>query len=136
VENGVVSFGQGCEGEPLMQAATLEAAIRLMRSRTSKGTINLNSNAGLPGKVRTLFSAGLDSLRVSMNSAQEKTLSELFQAQIPVRCGAGIHCCRRNRWKILLHQLFHLSGITDTPAELEALLKLLKKLKPGLYSDA
>ncbi|MCW5198621.1 radical SAM protein, partial [Desulfobulbus sp. F3] len=43
-ERAVVSFGQGCEGEPLLQAPTLESSIRQMRAQTSKGTINLNTN--------------------------------------------------------------------------------------------
>ena len=44
----VVSFGQGCEGEPLLQAKTLEASISMMRKATGRGTINLNTNGSLP----------------------------------------------------------------------------------------
>ncbi|MCI5147206.1 MAG: radical SAM protein, partial [Candidatus Electrothrix sp. AR3] len=50
----VVSFGQGCEGEPLLQEATIEKAIRLIRRQTDRGTINLNSNASLPDSVERL----------------------------------------------------------------------------------
>ena len=70
VANGVVSFGQGCEGEPLLQADTIEKAIRLIRKETSNGTVNLNSNASLPEAVERLARAGLDSIRVSLNSAR------------------------------------------------------------------
>ena len=70
VENGIVSFGQGCEGEPLLQAKAIGRAIRLIRKRTVRGTINLNSNSSLPDGVAQLVEAGLDSLRVSLNSAQ------------------------------------------------------------------
>ena len=45
VDDPVVSFGQGCEGEPLMVADVLEEAILLIRKETSKGIINLNSNS-------------------------------------------------------------------------------------------
>ena len=41
----VVSFGQGCEGEPLLQAPLLEEAIRLIRRKTFAGTINLNTTS-------------------------------------------------------------------------------------------
>ena len=33
-ERGIASFGQGCEGEPLLQARVIEVAIRLIRART------------------------------------------------------------------------------------------------------
>ncbi|MDY0041102.1 MAG: radical SAM protein, partial [Desulforhabdus sp.] len=66
----VVSFGQGCEGEPLLQFDTLQQAIQLMRQTTRRGTINLNTNASLPEAVKKLRSAGLDSVRVSLNSCQ------------------------------------------------------------------
>jgi pyruvate-formate lyase-activating enzyme len=66
----VVSFGQGCEGEPLLQAELIEAAIREIRRRTARGTINLNSNASRPEAVARLVDAGLDSLRISINSCR------------------------------------------------------------------
>lgn len=68
VPRAVVSFGQGCEGEPLLQWRTLEAAIRLIRQRTSAGTINLNTNGSLPDAVAALCEAGLDAIRLSINS--------------------------------------------------------------------
>jgi hypothetical protein len=70
-QQAIVSFGQGCEGEPLLQAATIERAIREIRSQTRSGTINLNSNASLPAQVKLLAEAGLASLGGSLNSARE-----------------------------------------------------------------
>lgn len=67
----VVSFGQGCEGEPLLAAEIIEKALKLIRGRTSKGVINLNTNASKPAILSRLFDAGLDSVRVSLNSCQE-----------------------------------------------------------------
>lgn len=72
VNKPVVSFGQGCEGEPLMVAGVLEEAIRLIRKSTKKGVINLNTNASMPFAIKRLRLAGLDSIRVSMNSVREK----------------------------------------------------------------
>jgi hypothetical protein len=40
----VISFGQGCEGEPLTEYQLIAASIREIRKRTDKGTINLNTN--------------------------------------------------------------------------------------------
>ena len=69
VERAVVSFGQGCEGEPLLRGEVLEAAIRTIRARTDRGTIHLNSNASRPDVIERLCAAGLQSLRISMNAA-------------------------------------------------------------------
>ncbi|MBD3379461.1 MAG: radical SAM protein [Candidatus Omnitrophica bacterium] len=68
----VVSFGQGCEGEPLMAGETLVKAVALVRKSTSKGVINMNTNASRPDILDRLFEAGLDSIRVSLNSVRKE----------------------------------------------------------------
>ncbi|MDP8299103.1 MAG: radical SAM protein [Candidatus Tantalella remota] len=75
VADPVVSFGQGCEGEPLMVGNTLIEAVRIIRKVTTKGVINLNTNASRPDVIKQLFDAGLDSIRVSMSSVREKYYS-------------------------------------------------------------
>src|SRR5690606_10478179 len=50
----VVSFGQGCEGEPLTQGLLLEESITAIRKQTDRGTINLNSNASKPLVIERL----------------------------------------------------------------------------------
>jgi len=72
VADPVVSFGQGCEGEPLMVGKVLVEAVRKIRKSTSKGMVNLNTNASKPEVIRALFDAGLNSIRVSTNSVREK----------------------------------------------------------------
>ncbi|MEW5803748.1 MAG: radical SAM protein [bacterium] len=67
-EDAIVSFGQGCEGEPLLQADTLAATVRTLRRETQKGVINLNTNGSLPQRAEEVYRAGLDSVRVSLNS--------------------------------------------------------------------
>ncbi|MGQ9857605.1 MAG: radical SAM protein [Thermodesulfobacteriota bacterium] len=66
----IVSFGQGCEGEPLTEASLIAQAVREIRLRTSRGTINLNTNGSLPRALAPIVEAGLDSIRVSLNSAR------------------------------------------------------------------
>jgi len=78
VKDPVVSFGQGCEGEPLMSGETIEKAVRLIRAATDKGIINLNTNASRPDMVRRLFDAGLDSIRVSMNSVRKEYYARYY----------------------------------------------------------
>ena len=121
-DDAVVSFGQGCEGEPLNQARELEGATRLIRQATSQGIINLNSNASRPDAVRRLFDAGLDSLRISTNSAQ----ADLYQAYYrpttysfaQVRESARV---ARAAGAYLMLNYFVFPGVTDTAAELDAL---------------
>ncbi len=79
VKNAVVSFGQGCEGEPLTAAGAIEPAIRMIRHQTREGTINLNTNASLPRTVSRLCKAGLDTMRVSMNSIRETCYTAYFR---------------------------------------------------------
>jgi pyruvate-formate lyase-activating enzyme len=72
VRDPILSFGQGCEGEPLLCADIIMRAIKLIRKRTDKGMININTNASRPKILANLFDAGLDSVRVSINSARAK----------------------------------------------------------------
>ncbi|HEV7128155.1 MAG TPA: radical SAM protein [Ktedonobacterales bacterium] len=77
--DAIFSFGQGCEGEPLIQARLIEAAIRGIRARTRRGTININSNASNPRALQRLYDAGLDSLRASTISARRETYDAYYR---------------------------------------------------------
>ncbi len=79
VENPVASFGQGCEGEPLLQVDRLVEAVRLIRAQTLRGTININTNASRPGAVEKLCKAGLDSMRMTMNCADKQLFDKYFR---------------------------------------------------------
>ena len=132
-QHAVVSFGQGCEGEPLMQASTLEKAIRSIRSKTECGTINLNSNASLPGQVKLLAEAGLDSLRVSLNSARESCHTSYYR---PVNFSfadvlKSIDAMKQAD-KFVSLNYFILPGFTDDPDEFAALCKLIADHQPDL----
>ncbi|MFC2336711.1 MAG: radical SAM protein [Negativicutes bacterium] len=77
----IVSFGQGCEGEPSLAAETIAESIRRIRARTDKGQININTNAGYTAGIRKIIDAGLDSIRVSIISAQEENYAAYYRAQ-------------------------------------------------------
>lgn len=68
----IVSFGQGCEGEPLTEADLIARAIGRIRARTTLGTLNMNSNGSLPQALKRVLEAGLDSVRISLNSARRE----------------------------------------------------------------
>ncbi len=127
-ERPIVSFGQGCEGEPLLQAATINKAIAKIRAATNRGTINLNSNASLPTAVKPLAKTGLDSLRVSLNSVQKKFYTRYYRPKgytfedviesIKVMKDAG---------KFVSLNYFIMPGVTDSKGECDALYKLLEQ---------
>jgi pyruvate-formate lyase-activating enzyme len=128
VKEGVVSFGQGCEGDPLLAAEVIEPAIRAIRQRVSTGTINMNTNAGLPKVLDRLFDAGLDSIRVSMNSVREKCYEAYFRpkgyrfADVIESISLGLH-----RGRHVSINYLNMAGVTDSPEETAALLAFLEK---------
>jgi pyruvate-formate lyase-activating enzyme len=78
-EEAIVSFGQGCEGEPLLQYRRIEQAIRAIRGRTSRGVININTNASNPRWLQRLYDAGLDMLRASTISGHPETYAAYYR---------------------------------------------------------
>jgi molybdenum cofactor biosynthesis enzyme MoaA len=78
-DDAIYSFGQGCEGEPLLQSRRIEQAIRNMRAQTARGTININTNASNPRALQRLYAAGLDSLRASTISARRETYDAYYR---------------------------------------------------------
>jgi pyruvate-formate lyase-activating enzyme len=130
-DRAVVSFGQGCEGEPLLQAGLIEETVRAIRDRTLRGVINLNTNASRPDAVEALAAAGLDSMRVSLNSL----LPDRYAAYYRPR-GYGLdevlesirRMRRAGRWVSINYLTF--PGVNDRPEEVEALAGLLED--PGV----
>jgi pyruvate-formate lyase-activating enzyme len=126
-KKAVVSFGQGCEGEPLSAVRVIEPAIRLVRSQTDRGTINLNTNASLPEAVGRLCDAGLDSIRVSMNSVRRKCYEAYFRPK-----GYGFADVLRSidtaleKGKFVSINYLNSPGFTDTPEEAEAFLSFME----------
>ncbi len=124
----IVSFGQGCEGEPLTQAGLLAQSIREIRRRTRKGTININTNAGDTRALANVMEAGMDSVRVSMISAREEvyrayhrpsgfTLDDVLASLAAAKRG-GVY---------VSVNLLVLPGLTDREEEVEALEGLIAR---------
>lgn len=123
----IVSFGQGCEGEPLLVWETLCEAIKIIRRYTDKGIINLNTNGSKPEAVAALCRAGLQSIRVSMNSAQKLWYENYY---LPRNycfedVEESIKTVRRHGgWASINY--FTFPGLTDSHQEYEALRQLIK----------
>jgi len=78
-EEAIVSFGQGCEGEPLLQWRRIEQSIKAIRNRTARGVININTNASNPRWLQRLYDAGLDTLRASTISGHPETYTAYYR---------------------------------------------------------
>lgn len=128
VERAVASFGQGCEGEPLLRGDDLAAAINMVRGLTGSGTINCNTNGSRPDMLRKMISAGLDSVRISLCSptrdfytAYHRPVNYSFgdvMESIDLALNAGI---------FVSINLFFMPGFTDSDSEVESLVSLLKR---------
>lgn len=125
-DSPVFSFGQGCEGEPLTEAALLIEAVRTFRARGGVGTVNLNSNASMPSAVAELAEAGLTSLRVSINSARPEVYTRYYRPHGYTfdDVKASIIAARRGGVHVSLN-LLYFPGVTDTEEEIEALTDLV-----------
>lgn len=130
VPDGIVSFGQGCEGEPLLRSVTIAKAIEMIRNARSNGTINLNTNGSMTSALKRCIDAGLQAVRVSLNSfrphaytayyrPQGYGLSDVF-ASIKLASGAGL--------RVSLNLLTH-PGITDDREEVEAMKRFLSDVR-------
>lgn len=124
----LISFGQGCEGEPLLMWETIRDAIVEIRKHTQKGSININTNGSKPAAVEALMKAGLNSIRVSMNSARADIYTkyylpnnykfeDLIESLKVVRRYGG--------WSSINYFVF--PGMTDSIAELDALFDLIRE---------
>lgn len=130
-ERPVVSFGQGCEGEPLLQGDLLETSIKAIRKQTARGTINCNTNASLPAVVEKLAAAGLDSIRVSLNSARETYYHNYYRPKNYRFADVkdSIICMKKAGGFVSLNY-FVLPGFTDSYDETTALLDLIEQTNP------
>ncbi|MGN6476656.1 MAG: radical SAM protein [Flavipsychrobacter sp.] len=123
----IVSFGQGCEGEPLLMWETIREAIIEIRKHTQKGSININTNGSKPDAVEELMKAGLNSIRVSLNSVRPEIYTKYYLPNNykfeDIRESARI-VRQYGGWASINYFVF--PGMTDSVAEYEALREFIK----------
>jgi wyosine [tRNA(Phe)-imidazoG37] synthetase (radical SAM superfamily) len=122
----MVSFGQGCEGEPLTRAREIAESIKQMRAVTPRGSININTNGSLPDNLALLIDAGLDAVRVSLNSAHKPLYEAYYQ---PINYGwedvrASIRLAKKRGIYTAIN-LLSFPGVTDQEGEADALCELV-----------
>ena len=124
----IVSFGQGCEGEPLTEYRLIAESVKEIRKRTGEGTINLNTNGSWPGRVRQVAEAGLDSIRISLNSPREPFYNAYYRPK-NYAFGDVVRSIGLAREKGLYTMVNYLvfPGISDQEEEIEAMAGLVEK---------
>lgn len=127
-EDPVVSFGQGCEGEPLMAGEVLKRSVGLIRQRTSSGMVNLNTNATRPELISELFDSGLDSIRVTLNSFQQDLYSRYIGTdKYPLEIALRSMRTFRSKGGFVSVNYLVFPGLTDWDKERKAFFGYLKE---------
>jgi pyruvate-formate lyase-activating enzyme len=124
---GIVSFGQGCEGEPATRWPDIVQAIRRVREQTADGYININTNGGLTRPLQTIVDAGLDLMRVSTISALDDHYNAYYQPR-----GYGVknvaatlrYAADKGVYTSINYLVF--PGVTDREEEVEAMVDFLR----------
>lgn len=117
----VVSFGQGCEGEPLMRADLPEIVARIKAERPG-AFVNINTNGSRPLVVREMVEAGLDGARVSVFSFNDNMFRAYYRPK-----DYGIEAVHQTLDELRTHDrqvainLLSLPGVSDDESEAAAL---------------
>ncbi len=123
----IVSFGQGCEGEPSLQSNLIAQVIKKVRQQTKNGTININTNAGYTEGIKEIVTAGIDSLRVSLISPNDQIYTAYHR---PMEYNLqnvkeSMQFARAAGTWVSLNLLTY-PGLNDREEEIEALVDLVK----------
>lgn len=129
----IISFGQGCEGEPSLSYRRIIPAIQAIRRTTARGTININTNAGHTLAIRKIAQAGLDAMRVSIIGPGEVVYNTYYRPKdytlrqvkdsIKAAKAAGVYVSLN---------LLTLPGLTDREDQLSALIDLVRETEVDL----
>ncbi|MGG4221526.1 radical SAM protein [Paenibacillus jamilae] len=126
----IISFGQGCEGEPSTQAKLIIDAIKEVRSVTDMGYININTNAGLNDHIRGIVDAGLDLMRVSTISALDDHYNAYYKPRGYTLANVEKslrYASEQGVYTSINYLIF--PGVTDREEEIEAMIEFAKRTK-------
>ncbi|GAV22852.1 radical SAM protein [Carboxydothermus pertinax] len=132
-EEGIISFGQGCEGEPSLQAGVISEAILKVRRELKGGTININTNGGNFNGLKEIIDAGVDSLRISIISAREEVYERYYQP-VNYRLNEVKKTIKyaKEKGKFVALNYLVFPGLSDTEVEYEALANFIRECGPDM----
>jgi molybdenum cofactor biosynthesis enzyme MoaA len=129
VPDGIVSFGQGCEGEPLLRSIAIARVIQMIRRERSNGTINLNTNGSQPSALERCIDAGLQAARISLNSFRASVYAAYYRPRGYALDDVleSIRIAVRRGLRVSLNLLTH-PGVTDESDEVSAMEAFLREV--------
>ena len=107
---------------------TIRDSIIEIRKHTPKGSININTNGSNPAAVKALCEAGLNSIRVSTNSARKEIYTPYYRPnnyQFEDILESLKVVSSYGGWTSINYFVF--PGMTDSVAEYEALRQLIRE---------
>jgi len=124
----IISFGQGCEGEPSTQAAIITQAMRRVREQTKMGFININTNAGLTDHIKAIVDAGLDLMRISTISAIDEHYNAYYRPRaytLENVAKSAAYAGSKGVYTSINYLVF--PGVFDREEEMEAMIDFIRK---------
>jgi molybdenum cofactor biosynthesis enzyme MoaA len=116
-----------------LRSTTIARTIERIRATRSNGTVNLNTNGSLPKSLRMLIDAGLDAVRISLNSFRPPVYAAYYRPMgyalddvlesVTLAVSAGL--------RVSLNLLTH-PGVTDEAAEVAAATTFLRQTPVAL----
>ena len=109
-------------------AENISAAIKKIRETTSRGQININTNAGFTNGIKKIVDAGLDSMRVSIISANAENYQRYYRAGYKLDAVKNsIRYALDKNVHVSLNMLY-MPGFNDRESEFAAWKKFLEEL--------
>ncbi|TCP57702.1 radical SAM family protein [Tumebacillus sp. BK434] len=127
-DDAIISFGQGCEGEPSTRGVDIAEAIRRVRAETGRGFININTNAGLVDMIKLITDAGLDLMRVSTISALDDHYNAYYRPRLygVEHVGRSLkYAADKGVYTSINYLIF--PGVTDREEEIEAMVDFINQ---------
>ncbi len=124
----IISFGQGCEGEPSTMASIIIPAMRRVRAQTDMGYININTNAGLTDHIRGIVDAGLDLMRISIISAIEEHYNAYYRPRgytLENVARSAEYASSKGVYTSINYLCF--PGVFDREEEIEAMIAFIRR---------
>lgn len=129
----LISFGQGCEGDPILAADNIAEAIRIIKKSNPNLTVNFNSNCSVPDNVAKIIDAGADSIRVSLNSVIESTYNAYYRPRTYKFDDVlkSVELMKKSDVFLQLN-LLTFPGVNDRTDETDALLNFIEEYEVDL----
>ncbi len=124
----IISFGQGCEGEPSTMASIIVPAMRRVREQTDVGYININTNAGLTDHIKGIVDAGLDLMRVSIISAIDEHYNAYYRPRgytLENVARSAEYASAKGVYTSMNYLCF--PGVFDREEEMEAMIDFIRR---------